>query len=103
MVDIVNPLQAANAYTSTSKVADLGAGSAKAGQPSFGDMIQSYVEDGIKTLERSEKTSADAILGKASLIDVTQAVSAAGLKVQEMTAVRDGAVEAYQRIMQMPI
>jgi flagellar hook-basal body complex protein FliE len=61
------------------------------------------IKGAIDTMKNSEKVSADAVMGKANLIDVTQAVSSAKLTLDTVVAVRDNVIEAYQRIMQMPI
>lgn len=105
MVDkIANPLAAANAYQSTAKSA-LGSGStpAESGGISFGDMLETAARNAVDTIRGGEKASAQAIAGKASLVEVTQAVSQARLALDTVVAVRDQMVEAYNRIIQMPI
>jgi flagellar hook-basal body complex protein FliE len=47
--------------------------------------------------------SADAMVGKADLQQVVEAVTAAELGLSTVTAVRDRVVAAYQEIMRMPI
>ena len=53
------------------------------------------------TQYKSEKVSAQAIMGKASMTDVVQAVNDAEMTLQTVIAVRDKIIDAYQRIMQM--
>ncbi len=108
MVDIANPLAAAGAYANTAKKAtgasDSGdAGSATGGGPSFGSVLENAVKSSIDTIKAGETASANAITGKANLLDVTQAVSAAKLTLETVVAVRDNVVEAYNKVMQMPI
>lgn len=106
MVDkISNPLAAANAYASTAKSGGLGgiAGGDDAGGVSFGDMLETAARSAIDTIRGGEKASARAVEGKADLLEVTQAVSQARLALDTVVAVRDQMVEAYNRIVQMPI
>ncbi len=103
MVDqISNPIAGAAAYGAAK---NLGAGSeaGSAGGVSFGDLLGNGLQSAIDTVKNSEKVSADAVTGKANLLDVTQAVSSAKLTLDTVVAVRDNVIEAYQRIMQMPI
>ncbi len=109
MVDqIGNSALGAKAYGAaqnlTNSVKDGGSGDAEGiGGMSFGDLLGNNLKSAIDTIKNSEKVSADAITGKANLIDVTQAVSSAKLTLDTVVAVRDNVIEAYQRVMQMPI
>ena len=107
MVDqIANPAAGAKAYGAAKSLmggsSDATSGAASGG-PSFGDLIGNGLQGAIDTVKNSEKVSADAVTGKANLLDVTQAVSSAKLTLDTVVAVRDNVIEAYQRIMQMPI
>jgi flagellar hook-basal body complex protein FliE len=115
MVDqIGNSFSGAKAYGAAQSIADTvkssasgetsGSGDAGGlGGMSFGDILGTNLKGAIDTIKNSEKVSADAITGKANLIDVTQAVSSAKLTLDTVVAVRDNVIEAYQRVMQMPI
>ena len=111
MVNISNPMQAASAYSNTAKqVTDSGdtdtsstGGAAAGGGMSFGKMLEGAVASSMDTIKAGEQASASAITGKANLLDVTQAISAAKLTLETTVAVRDNVVEAYNKIMQMPI
>lgn len=109
MVDqIANPMAGAKAYGAAKNlVSGLGDNAstpaANVAGPSFGDILQNGITGAIDTIKHSEKVSADAVAGKANLIDVTQAVSAAKLTLDTVVAVRDNVIEAYNKIMQMPI
>lgn len=115
----INPSAAASAYSSSQgitggvgKVTDV-SGMAKgisqsdnpfeAKDVSFADLIQSSAQESIKTMKAGEEMSAKAVTGQADLTDVVQAVTAAEVTLQTVTAVRDKVISAYQDIMRMPI
>jgi len=98
--------QAAALYQNTSKIAIGGSGVVSAGdqdQVSFGSLVKAGIEKVVETQEKSEKMSADAVIGKANITDVVQAVTEAEVTLQTMVAVRDRVITAYQDIMRMPI
>lgn len=101
----MNPMAAASLYANNAKNASpAGASEAPAATgASFGDMMETAAKAAIETVREGEKMSAAAITGKANITDVVQAVSQAKLTLETVTAVRDNMVDAYQRIMQMPI
>ena len=104
MVDkIVNPAMAANAYSATSKGADVTKGLATPQKESFGDVLKNAAIKSIQTLRAGEAASARAVAGEASLPEVVQAITAAEVTLQTVTAMRDRMVGAYQEIMRMPI
>jgi flagellar hook-basal body complex protein FliE len=95
------------AYTNAAKALsgaaqDDGGATAAAGE-SFGDLLKKAATDSVKTGAESEKQSLLATAGKANVTDVVQAVSAAEVTLQAVTAVRDKAVSAYQEILRMPV
>lgn len=101
MVDKVS--QAIGAYLNTAKIADKSAGGGSDDSFSFGSMIKGAIENVVKTQKTSEAVSAQAVLGKADLTDVVQAVTDAEMTLQTVMSVRDRLVSAYQDIMRMPI
>lgn len=107
MVDkVANPAAAANAYSITAKSAVPGLGGDKAdsaGGVSFGDMLEAAARSAIQTVKGGEQASARAVAGKADLVEVTQAVTQARLALDTVVAVRDQMIEAYNRIIAMPI
>lgn len=111
MVNISNPMAAANAYSNIAKQVTGGGqsgetdstGGAGSGGVSFGKMLEGAVKSSMDTIKAGEQASASAITGKANLLDVTQAISAAKVTLETTVAVRDNVVEAYNKIMQMPI
>lgn len=102
-VDVtMNAAQAANIYSNSAKAA--GPQSvANIGQPSFGDVLRDTAESAIETMHEGERMSARAIIGDADLTDVVQAVTAAEVTLETVTAVRDRMISAYQEILRMPI
>lgn len=104
MVDkIVNPAMVANAYSATSKGADVGKGIGMPQKESFGDVLKNSVINSIQTLRAGEAASARAVSGEASLPEVIQAITASEVTLQTVVAVRDRLVGAYQEIMRMPV
>lgn len=105
MVDkIANPAAAASAYSTTAKSAVPGlGGDAKSSGVSFGDMLETAARNAIDTVRGGERASARAVAGKADLVEVTQAVTQARLALDTVVAVRDQMIEAYNRVIAMPI
>jgi len=102
-----NPVAAAKAYASMAKVGGAGVSPAaesgdSAGVP-FGEMLEQATRSAIGTLKEGEKASAGGITGQIDPLAVTQAVTAARLVLDTFAAVRDQAIDAYNKIIQMPI
>ena len=57
----------------------------------------------VDTTKGAEKASLQAVEGTADLQQVVNAVTAAELTVQTVTAVRDRVISAYQEVLRMPI
>lgn len=96
--------QAAALYQNTAKIAN--AGMVSSGQEdsvSFGSLMKAGLEKVIETQETSEKISADAVIGKASPVDVVQAVTEAEVVLQTAKSITTRVINAYQDIMRMPI
>jgi flagellar hook-basal body complex protein FliE len=98
MVDKLNPAAAANAYANTARAVNFTQNDG-AGAISFGDMMKNALVSSVNTMKAGETMSAKAITGEASLPEVVQAVNAAELTLQTVTAVRDRLVGAYQELM----
>lgn len=102
-IDKMNPAAAAGAYANiqkTGQTAGIGGGD---GPGQFGDMVRKAAFDSLDAMKRSEAASADAVVGKAELTDVVEAVTAAEMTLQTVVAVRDRMLNAYQEIMRMAI
>lgn len=98
----INPAAAAGAYANIAKTGDVAGIAAPKGE-TFGDYLKSAAVQSVETLRAGEEASANAVLGKASLTDLVEAVTAAELTLQTVVAVRDKMIQAYQDIMRMPI
>ena len=73
------------------------------GGTSFADMIKTGVQELVDTQRASEAISAQAVTGKADLVDVVRVVGEAEMTLQTVVAVRDKMIGAYQDIMRMPM
>jgi flagellar hook-basal body complex protein FliE len=71
--------------------------------PGFSEMLQQVAKDAVETTRGAETASLQAVEGKADLQQVVNAVTAAELTVQTVTAVRDRVIAAYQEVLRMPI
>jgi flagellar hook-basal body complex protein FliE len=71
--------------------------------PGFSEVLQQVAKDAVDTTRKAETASLQAVEGKADLQQVVNAVTAAELTVQTVTAVRDRVISAYQEILRMPI
>lgn len=102
-IDRINPQAAAGIYANTQKgVQGIGT-SGNDGKASFGDFVEKAARDSVEIMQTGEKMQAQAVLGKADLTDVVEAVTNAELTLQTVTALRDKMLSAYQEIMRMPI
>jgi len=75
----------------------------RAGGPSFADMVQDVVGQGVSAARSGEAASVGAAASKMELIDVITAVANAETALQTVVAVRDQVIQAYQDIVRMPI
>jgi flagellar hook-basal body complex protein FliE len=71
--------------------------------PGFSEVLQELAKNAVETTKGAEKASLQAVEGKADLQQVVNAVTAAELTVQTVTAVRDRVISAYQEVLRMPI
>jgi flagellar hook-basal body complex protein FliE len=103
----VNPNLATNAYQNAAKVGALGVGAvnqaSESGGINFGDLLTSGVQKVIDSQKQSETATAQAVLGKADLTDVVSAVNDAEMTLNTFVALRDKFLEAYDKIIRMPI
>lgn len=100
---MVSPLAAAKAYAATQGQGLSGLGAAKEADPGFGDMVKSAMNEVMHTSKAAETQIARQVQGKAELVDVVTAISAAEASLETVMAVRDQVIQAYQEIMRMPI
>ena len=104
---MITALSAAKAYADVQKAANVAGGASGAGQASgvggFADILKSAMTDVVKTSRHAEAQMAAQVAGKAELVDVVTAISAAETSLETVMAVRDQVISAYQEIMRMPI
>jgi len=104
---MITALSAAKAYADVQKAAGAAGGASGAGQASgvggFADILKSTMTDVVKTSRHAEAQMAAQVAGKAELVDVVTAISAAETSLETVMAVRDQVISAYQEIMRMPI
>src|SRR5260221_3225917 len=101
---MVSPLVAIKAYAATegSAVGGLG-GAAGGGGIDFAHILSGAMNDAVQTSRHAETQMAAQVQGKAQLVDVVTAISAAESSLETVIAVRDQVISAYQEIMRMPI
>ncbi|WP_027133625.1 flagellar hook-basal body complex protein FliE [Geminicoccus roseus] len=100
----IGPKAAAAAYRrALERIAGPGGAEAPAPGASFGQLVQDQLGEAIQSGRLAEQKSAEALVGKADLQQVVEAVTAAELNLSTVTAVRDRVVAAYQDIMRMPM
>ncbi len=107
---MITALSVARAYAQVQKAAGLDGGeaggahaTAGAAGAGFGDMLKSVMTDAVKSSRHAEAQMVAQVQGKADLVDVATALSAAQTSLQTVMAVRDQVISAYKEILQMPI
>jgi flagellar hook-basal body complex protein FliE len=103
---MITALAATKAYGAAQKTMgiDPGLGGASvAPGGGFGDILKSAMSDVMKTTKTAESQMAAQVHGKAELVDVVTAISAAESSLETVMAIRDQVINAYQEILRMPI
>lgn len=102
---MMTALAAAKAYAATQNTAVIKPpmGGQEAGALDFGSMVKSAMNDVMHNTKAAESQITAQVQGKAELIDVVTAISAAEASLETVMAVRDQVINAYQEIMRMPI
>ena len=106
---MITALAAAKAYAAAQKTAGVGepmpslSGAAAPAAGGFGDLVKSAISDAVSASKHAEHQMAAQVAGKAELVDVVTAISAAESSLETVMAVRDQVISAYQEIMRMPI
>ena len=104
---MIAPFAAARAYAAVqaqTQALGQGAAGAEAAQgPNFGDMLKGVLNGAIASSRQAENLMTAQVQGKANLVDVVMAVSAAETNLQTVMAIRDQVIAAYQQVMQMQI
>jgi flagellar hook-basal body complex protein FliE len=103
---MVTPLIAAKAYAAVQDSASVGGvdkSKVPGGDTSFGQLVQSAIDDAVTASKGAETQMTNQVQGKGSLIDVATALSSAQASLETVMAVRDQVISAYQEIMRMSI
>lgn len=102
---MMTALAAAKAYAATQNtaVARPATPAQEEGGLDFGAVLKSAMGDVMQNTKTAERQIAAQAAGKAELIDVVTAISAAEASLETVMAVRDQVINAYQEIMRMPI
>jgi flagellar hook-basal body complex protein FliE len=100
---MIDALSAAKAYASIQKAAGSEPTAAAGLGGGFGDILKSTMSDVVQASRQAETQMAAQVQGKAELVDVVTAISAAESSLETVMAVRDQVINAYQEIMRMPI
>ena len=69
----------------------------------FSSMLAQQVSSTVEATKAAETQAAQAVTGKAEMVDVVTAVAASEVQLETMMAFRDQASQAYQEIMRRPI
>jgi flagellar hook-basal body complex protein FliE len=69
----------------------------------FASFFRSLAQQSVGALQAGEQASLQGLQGQLDAQSVVEAVAAAELTLQTVTAVRDRVVEAYQELIRMPI
>lgn len=96
-------LLASKAYGIAGGITPVQSGPKVAETPDFGSLLAAQVSQTVDTSKAAEGMASRAAVGKADLVDVVTAVSAAEVQMETMIAFRDQAIQAYQEISRMAI
>jgi flagellar hook-basal body complex protein FliE len=100
----MTPLLALKAYAAAQSGGAVPTGGAgPADGTAFASLVKNAMTDTVGASRAAEAQMAAQVQGKAELIDVVTAVSAAEASLDTVMAVRDQVIAAYQEIMRMPI
>jgi flagellar hook-basal body complex protein FliE len=99
----MTPLAVAKAYAAVQSQAVNTPSAAPEAAGGFGDILKSVMSETVKSSHNAETQMLKQVQGKAELIDVATAISAAEASLETVMAVRDQVISAYQEIMRMPI
>ena len=101
MANITGPSNVA--LNALQKLQNVAADGAPENASSFGDILKTAAQSAINAQHASEKVSAAALVGKADMTEVLQAVNNAELALNTVLAIRDRVVQAYEAIMRTSI
>ncbi len=92
-------------YAQAAATAPRRSGAAPEGQQAqdCASFFRSLAQQSVGTMQAGEQASIQGLQGQVDAQSVVEAVAAAELTLQTVTAVRDRVVEAYQELIRMPI
>lgn len=96
-------LLASKAYGIAGNIAPNSNGPKVGEAPNFGSLLAAQVSNTVDASRAAEGQATKAAVGKADLVDVVTAISAAEVQMETMIAFRDQAIQAYQEISRMAI
>lgn len=106
----IDPLSASKAYLEAARAAQglaSSSGQARDGasleDSEFSHLIGNVLREAQSTGRNAEAQGLAALSGRADVVDVVTAVSAAEASLETVLAVRDQVIQAYQEILRMPI
>jgi flagellar hook-basal body complex protein FliE len=102
----INPANAAAAYQAMANIGSSAPAASPAAMPggeSFGNFLGDALKDAMGTMRAGEQAAAQGATGKADIVQVVNAVTAAELTLETVVAIRDRVIGAYQDILKMPI
>ena len=71
--------------------------------PAFGALLKGELVGGVDALRQGEAASLQNLAGQANTQALVEAVTAAEMSLEKVTAIRDRVLSAYQEIIRMPI
>ncbi|MGE3302779.1 MAG: flagellar hook-basal body complex protein FliE [Hyphomonadaceae bacterium] len=98
----IDPLSASKAYQAVAKSAQSQIADGVQ-EIDFGALVKNALADAQSSTKAAEHQSYLAAAGKADIVDVVTAISAAESTLETVVAVRDQVIQAYQEILRMPI
>lgn len=104
MIDGVTALSATKSTAESLKTGGVtGSVTEATGGGDFGQMLGQVINDAIGTMQTGEATAIQGLQGSAPPFKVVEAVMSAQRSLQQVLAIRDKAVSAYQEISHMAI
>ena len=102
---MVAPILAAKAYAAAQDIAgaSLAGATAPAAGPDFAQLVNHAVSQAVNDSRAAETQMTAQVQGKASLVDVVNAIASAQTSLDTMISVRESMISSYQQIMNMAI
>ncbi len=95
--------QAQNLITQRASTTPDPQASQPAGGPDFKEMVAENVQNVVEQGNRTDQLTVDMVNGNANVVDVVTAVSETEMAIESIVTVRDKVIQAYEKIMRMPI